>query len=387
MKLSLPKQFTKCFAQHDMSVLKNLLICSQAILEAQSTNLNKAKDKVGVITGKTTTLPSSNYKRLIRFFEYDQKEELVKSLLLVCFYFLRPRRLKYLTLDGTVWKFGDKDIHVLVLCMVYGGVSIPIWWEDLQKRGTSSCTDRIDFFDQVRSFLNLEGLIVLADREYIGKQWFNYLKDNKIDFVIRIKENGYKEQINLKYYKRDALELFQNARYLKLQRLAQMKRFKSSGVSKIFSMNGRVFTFVVFKNPKPTASEPLLYFLSTLTDRRKIIKAYPIRWTIECCFKHLKSNGFNMEQMNLKEAGKIKLMIALIVFLYVLCIREGLKKLKKKKAQDWKRYKNGTQYLATSVFRKGLSFLLIQSSNLKTFIRYLRQIINRQKWPFILNVQ
>jgi hypothetical protein len=99
MKLSLPKQFTKCFAWHSSSTIKNLLICSQAILDAQTTNLNKAKDKVGRITGKVETQPLSNYKRLLRFFDCEQKEELVKSLLLVSFYFIRPRRVKYLTLN------------------------------------------------------------------------------------------------------------------------------------------------------------------------------------------------------------------------------------------------------------------------------------------------
>jgi hypothetical protein len=79
MKLSLPKQFTKCFAGHSSSTIKNLLICSQAILDAQTTNLNKAKDKVGRITGKVETQPLSNYKRLLRFLTVSKKRNWSKA--------------------------------------------------------------------------------------------------------------------------------------------------------------------------------------------------------------------------------------------------------------------------------------------------------------------
>jgi hypothetical protein len=365
MKLSLPKQFTKCFAGHSSSTIKNLLICSQAILDAQTTNLNKAKDKVGRITGKVETQPLSNYKRLLRFFDCEQKEELVKSLLLVSFYFIRPRRVKYLTLDGTLWEFGSQKIHVLTLCIVYGEVSIPIWWQDLQKRGTSNFEERKQVIEQANNFLDLSGLILLADREYIGIQWFNYLKNKKIDFVIRLKENVYKEYIDLMYPIPNHRELFQKARYIKLKRLADMKRYRRSGVSKVFQMEGHTYNFIVFKNPKKQAEEPLLYFLSSLMDRVKVIKAYPVRWTIECCFKHLKSNGFQMEQIGLKSTAKIKLMIALLVFLYVLCIREGMDQLKKTKdkANSWKKYKNGKKTLSVSIFRMGLSNLILKLHN------------------------
>lgn len=387
MRLPLPKQFMKCFQEDEKTRIKNLLICSQAIFEARTTNLNKVKDKLGQVTGKTNTQPESNYKRLIRFFQTENKQELIQSLLLLCFWVLRPRRIRYLTLDGTVWEFGEKKIHVIALCIVYAGVSIPIWWEDLGKRGTSNFKERKAVIEQASRFLDLTGLILLADREYIGKQWFKYLKSKKIDFVIRIKEKNYKEQIDLIYLKEGCRDLFQKARYIKLQRLARMKRYKTSGVSKVIQMDGQTYTFVIIKNPKPQAKEPLVYFISSLEDRSKIIKAYPIRWTIECCFKHLKSNGFNMEEMRLKNPEKVKLMIAILVFLYVLCIREGLEKIRKSKSNIWKKYRNGKKSLAISIFRKGLSWVQLQLSNLRSFIRYLKRILSRRKWPFLLNVQ
>ena len=65
-----------------------------------------------------------------------------------------------------------------------------------------------------------------------------------------------------------------------------------------------------------------------MKDKRKIVKLYPIRWTI-ACFKHLKSNGFK-EALNFKDSGKIKLTMGIVVFIYALCIEQGLTQLKQK---------------------------------------------------------
>lgn len=122
--------------------------------------------------------------------------------------------------------------------------------------------------------------------------------------------------------------------------MAAFNRYRRCGVAKNIKMGRYSFTFVVFKNPKKGAEEPLLYFLSSLADKRQMIEAYPLRWTIECCFRHLKSNGFRLEEMGLKQSLKIMLMIAVVIFLYVLCICEGLKQLSKPKSSDRRTFKN-----------------------------------------------
>lgn len=388
MSLPLPWQFTEYFEKHNQAVVKNLLIIAEAVFEVQSTNLNKAKDKVGRITEKLSTKPESNYKRLTRFFQTEKKRDLITSLLCICFCMLDSReKIKYLALDGTSWELGDKKIHVLTLSVVYGGVSIPIWWEELDKKGTSNFKERKRVIRNACKFLNLKGLILLADREYIGRDWFKYLRNRKIGFVIRLKANIYKEQVDAASEQASPKDYFQKARYIKLQRIAEFKRYKRCGVSKRIKINGVNCTFVIFKNPKVEAGEPLLYFISSLMDKRQIIKAYPIRWTIECCFKHLKSNGFGLEEMSLKAPLKIMLMMAIVVFLYVLCICEGLKQLKRTKSSDWRKFKDGRITLAISVFRKGLSQVNLRFNNLRSFVRYLRRLLSDKNLIFLQNVQ
>ena len=388
MALPLPAQFSEYFEHHEKSDVKNLLITAESIFEAETTNLNRAKNKVGQITGNTETKPESNYKRLTRFFTVEEKQELVKSLLCICCCMLDTKvKIKYLALDGTSWEFGDKKIHLLTLSVVYGGVSIPIWWEELDKKGTSNFEERKRVIEHASKILSLSGLILLADREYIGRKWLKYLKSKEIDFIIRLKENIYKEEIDQASVEASPKDYFQKARYIKLQRIAFFRRYSANGVSKRFKIDDDTYTFVVFKNPKQGAEEKLVYFISTLKQKRHIVRAYPIRWTIECCFKHLKSNGFRLEEMSLTDPEKIMLMMGIVVFLYVLCIVEGLKQLKKAKKSDWKNYKDGKRFLTVSVFSKGLAYVNLRFSDLVSFIQYLTNTLQDKKLLFLQNVQ
>lgn len=318
----------------------------------------------------------------------EDKLEIVKSLLCVCCCCLDSKlKIKYLALDGTSWEYGGKKIHLLTLSVVYDGVSIPIWWEELDKKGHSNFEERKKVIEEASKFLNLRGLILLADREYAGKEWFKYLKTKKIGFIIRLKEKTYKKAIERSSIKNKSGKHLPNADYATLEKMALLRFYEKTGVSKRFTMNGNNYTFVVFKNPKKDAEEKIVYFISTLLDKEEIVNAYPIRWTIETCFKHLKSNGFNLEEMNFKKSEKIMMMMALVVFLYVLCITEGLEKLKIKKVSDWKKYKNGKCFLAVSVFRKGLSYLSQKFNNLVTFIDYLADKLLDKNLVFLQNVQ
>ena len=83
---------------------------------------------------------------------------------------------------------------------------------------------------------------------------------------------------------------------------------------------------VVVKNPKKNAKEPYLLLITNMDKPAVTIAGtYPIRWKIEHCFKHLKSNGFCLETINLKGSARQHLLMAVMVFSYVLLIIEGLK--------------------------------------------------------------
>lgn len=88
--------------------------------------------------------------------------------------------------------------------------------------------------------------------------------------------------------------------------------------------------------------------------------------------------------MNFKSPLKIGLLLAVIVFAYVLCLLEGLKQ---RKQIITKRYRSGLASLAQSLFKRDIQEI---SSRLLNFERFLKQIKTwfdsrpRVKWRFVL---
>jgi hypothetical protein len=133
--------------------------------------------------------PQSRYRRLQRFFaevvfNYDHIAQLIMSL------FDFEAHGYYLALDRTNWQWGKTDINFLTLAVVYQGVAIPVYWLVLNKKGNSNQRERICLIHRfIRQFGrdNIKG--ILADREFIGSEWWSWLTENEIPFFIRIKQN------------------------------------------------------------------------------------------------------------------------------------------------------------------------------------------------------
>ena len=79
--------------------------------------------------------------------------------------------------------------------------------------------------------------------------------------------------------------------------------------------------------------------------------------------------------------------MAIVVFLYALCIDQGWLQYQCPKKSDWKKFKNGDTTLAVSVFRKGRSYLAAKFNDLVSFLRFLTLILKRKKVPFWVHVQ
>jgi hypothetical protein len=365
------------FPKRDKTCLKNALILSLSILLKETINLNKLSGAVSIVTENKKTTTASNYKRLIRFFDNYAFSSLWIELMNYVFLLLRLD-CKYLLLDGTSWKRGDKWYHYITLCIVYRGVGIPIYWEDLHKQGISNFKERRKLLTKAISYFNLSGKTLLADREYIGIEWFKYLISKDINFVIRLKHKIYKAAINEpKGRKYDQIT-------------AKIKRSKVHYkiIGKKFQLEGMNLQFVAVKNPKNDPKEPVIYLISNLDIAPRVIaEMYPIRWKIEHCFKHLKSNGFQLEQINLKSKSRCKLLMAVMVFTYVISVHEGLKDYELVKT---KKYSDGSCFKTDSVFRYGINKLMKHCCSFIRFCEYLvREIwesISLYYSPYSINV-
>lgn len=352
-----------------ISVLKNLLFLIDCLFHKETLNLYKWRGALGVVTTKKATQPSSHYKRATRFFTNHAFSRLWLAILLLGFRLLRLR-VDYLLLDGSSWEHGDRKLHLLTLCVRYQNVAIPIYWEDLSKKGTSSYQERKDLFKRAMRRLNLQGKKLLADREYLGEDWFKFLVENGIDFTIRSKRKCYKK----------AIDQAGGLRYSALE--AKLLRSKKVGkaVYKDFCWNGLPLRLVMVKNLERKDKDAIIYLISTTKiSVNKISREYFLRWKIECCFKHMKSSGFDMETINLPCKCKTKLLLAMTVFAYILSILEGLKEYGK---VPTKKYADGTQTKTVAVFREGIDWLVAKCPNFNELCKYICKEIKKANNSF-----
>jgi hypothetical protein len=69
------------------------------------------------------------------------------------------------------------------------------YWVRMSKMGASSQEERIKLIESTSKLFNLTEMTLIADWEYVGKEWFKYLISKQINFVIRIKWLDYFQEV------------------------------------------------------------------------------------------------------------------------------------------------------------------------------------------------
>jgi hypothetical protein len=241
-----------------------------------------------------------------------------------------------LTLDRTNWRWGKKNINILVLAVVYKGIAIPIYWLLLNKRGNSKTRERIALLKRfIKHFGKTRIIRLLADREFIGKDWFAWLKQEGIDMTIRIKKNAKVsnsrgELVPVQY-------LFWCLKAGETQRLDGAR-----------NMNGVDVYLSALRLPD---GELLIVATGNASDNA--IESYARRWQIETLFSCLKNRGFNFEDTHVLDLRRIKRLLVVAVIAFCWAHRVGEWQHEQVKAIKVKKH----QRLAKSIFRVGLDII------------------------------
>lgn len=366
------RKFSALYDSYGLGAVKNIWLLVSLLPLARTVNLYKMKDYVGGVLENDRSKVDSHYKRLIRFFQdWGSSEALRQDLIRHNLRFLRGIGFKTLVMDGTSWTIGEAKVHYLVLSVLVDTVAVPIYWVQLEKIGASSQEERKAMFEKAFLLFDLKGMTLLADREYIGKEWFNFLKKKKIHFVIRLRINDYWEEVNAATGKN-------------YERMFCKCGLKNKLLQKQILLDEEAFTIIMMPNPKVGAEEPVMIFITTLPNAVKAAQLYAKRWKIECLFKHLKTNGYNFEDLNLKDPNKNMLMMAIVTIAYTLAFREGRKHQNKIPTQI---YRDGTQTSEVSIFRAGLAILTAKCFRFIEFIRYVFNSLSPTNHAFCKNVQ
>lgn len=343
-------KFNSNYGIYSRSMVKNLFVVLSSIIQAKTVNLYLLKDEMGKILAKYNIYSESHYRRLTRFFTYAGKTNLWASVLRYGLDLLE-KDIKLLYLDGTEWYIGVFKLHILFLAVDYKGVAVPVYFKLYSHKGVLSEKERILFLEAAIAFLDLKDCSIIADREFIGDNWFIKFRVHSIDFIIRLRKNQYKSIIGEKSYK-----------------MLEKKAVKKKKSSVLIQIDGWPFRLWVLKNKtQNNDKEPLIYILTSVLDKSNVTDLYRLRWKIELLFKHFKSNGYNLEDLRMTNLDKIKLLIAILTLAYILAVLTAFDERKNKK-MNTKTYKDGRKFDTISVFKQGQSLLKQSFITLKGFL-------------------
>jgi len=287
---------------------------------------------------ESKTSSASSLRRIQRFIaSYSFDADLIARLI----FNLLPKQDKLiLSIDRTNWKFGQANINIFMLGIVYQGVAFPLLFTMLDKRGNSNSQQRIEL---VNRFIRLFGKEVIdsivADREFVGEQWLEFLNRNRIRYYIRIRSN-FKVFIPHKNKEIKASHLFNSFR---------VNEFVY--YNKIVRINGQLCYLSGCKLNNRKAKQDFLIIVS-FNKPEKAQQDYKQRWQIEMCFKAMKSSGFDIENTHLQDIQRIEKLVLLVMIAFVWCYKAGIYLHKIRPIQI---KKHGRK--AKSIFKYGLSFI------------------------------
>jgi len=178
-------------------------------------------------------------------------------------------------------------------------------WTVLDKRGNSSQLERINFITLLLSLVPLETIkAIVADREFIGAEWFRFLNNQKLKFHIRIRKNMLAD---IETQSQHVFKLFVNQPIN--QPLTLHQRYLICGqwlaVTGMKLQDGSYIIVVTNGNP------------------RESLELYKQRWGIEEFFKAIKKTGFDFEDTHLVDLDRISNLLALVTIAFTWAHRMG----------------------------------------------------------------
>lgn len=275
------------------SRLETLCLIVIGMISARTVNLTHvASERPG------TTRIASTYRRLQRFFQYvalgrDWAVPLIVQL-------LGLQGSWYLALDRTQWRVGTRDVNFLVLAVITRRHRVSLMWIALDKRGNSATDERVALLRRYLKLFDASTIrLLLADREFIGREWMEFLSKNNIPFAIRLRGD-------LRVTTEEGHELTLRA-LLRLRRRTSHFRARLGLEDGGAAADGPLLNFAA----KRLADGELLIVASNIVAP-KALAAYRKRWAIECLFGDAKTRGLNLEDTRLTDPRKLELLLALV---------------------------------------------------------------------------
>lgn len=245
-------------------------------------------------------------------------------------------------MDRTTWELGKRVYNILAVGICFDGISIPIYVEIFDKRGSTNYREQEDFMASVLKIIPARQIeCLVADREFGYTNFMKWLSSMQIPYCLRIRESSYIRRADTK--KPAKLKII-------LSSLAVGQQVVLSDTY-LIAGNTRVRIYAVRRR---TRGENSLLILATPKDSDFTDKVYRLRWQTETAFRAMKTAGFNIEETHLPLKKRFPNMLTIILIAYACTFIDGLIKCRQKSIPVMK--SNGRRRF--SIFSWGLDFVV-----------------------------
>ncbi len=234
-------------------------------------------------------------------------------------HFERGQRL-LVVIDRTQWKHHN----LLMVSVVYQKRTIPLYWQVLDKQGQSSLAEQKavlrPVFDWVRNYRP----VVLGDREFHRVALADWLRQQRVHFVLRLPKST-------------TVEPFPKAGYTRLDELAQFPGIAVYEVQVQVTQQqgfGRFNLVTRWKRVyRQGKANQVWYLLTDLESLEAALECYAKRFSIEPMFRDFKSGGYHLEDTQLT-GQRFLAIVLLIAMAYTLATDQG-KRIRRKQVQHY----------------------------------------------------
>jgi Transposase DDE domain len=214
----------------------------------------------------------------------------------------------YVAIDRTNWG----AINLMMVSLIVEHRAIPIYWEFLNKKGSSNLDEQQQVLSKVIQLLAGYKLVVLGDREFCSVKLGKWLGEQNTYFCLRQKKTTKVKQEE---------DLFEAMKDLGLT--AGTKLFLSGvQVGKKKGFGGFNLACKWKKTYRGFKTQEAWFILTNLENLDASILAYQKRFGIEEMFRDFKTGGYSLEgtQMNLTHLSALLIIVAIA---YTSAILQG----------------------------------------------------------------
>lgn len=195
---------------------------------------------------------------------------------------LKPGKRVLIVIDRTQWKHHN----LLMVSVVYQKRTIPLYWQVLDKQGQSSFAEQKAVLRPVFELVRRCRLVVLGDREFHSVVLADWLRQQRVHFVLRLpKSTTVEPSVNAGFTRLDELPQFPGIAVYEVQ--VHVTQQQGLGRFNLVTRWKRVY--------RQGQANQVWYLLTDLDTLEEALAWYSKRFAVEPMFRDFKSGGYHLE--------------------------------------------------------------------------------------------